>query len=99
MNVYKAIEVMTAFADGAEIEYLYGNNIWRTVSDPTWNWYNTTYRVKEEVEETYYEVIYRVESTAPYRIDITLWTQKEIDSKEFFVQKTGREFKLPKIKG
>lgn len=41
----KAAEVMLAYADGKEIEYLY-NGEWEDALNPTFDWYEEEYRIK-----------------------------------------------------
>jgi hypothetical protein len=50
----KAIEVMQAFVDGAEIEAQYhGNSGWSIIDhyDPPWNWRDIKYRIKPQPRE------------------------------------------------
>ena len=43
----KAIKVMQAFVDGKEVECADVRNLqWGTTSNPAWNWYESTYRIK-----------------------------------------------------
>ena len=41
----RAAEVMLAYADGKEIEYLYDGK-WRSPFSPIFDWYNQEYRIK-----------------------------------------------------
>lgn len=42
------IEVMKAYQNGKEIEVRLPNGHWVEATEPTWNWGNADYRVKEE---------------------------------------------------
>ena len=48
MTPKEIIEVVQAFEDGKEIEYyICGNSVWHTTEDPTWNFKECKYRVKQ----------------------------------------------------
>ena len=47
----KAIEVMQAYADGAEIEVCGGMNEWTPAITPTWKWLGKKYRIKPKPRE------------------------------------------------
>lgn len=50
------ITIMQAYTEGKQIEGKYKElNEWKTDSNPTWNWYNNDYRVKEEPKCRPYE--------------------------------------------
>ena len=43
------IKVMEHFVRGGEVEYIEtGFDDWRIANDPSWDWYNYDYRIKEE---------------------------------------------------
>lgn len=44
----KAAEVMMAYADGKEIEFLSIMDKWSIIQDPTFNWHSFNYRIKKE---------------------------------------------------
>jgi len=59
MTTKEMINVMTAYEKGAEIEYIFkqniDKNIWETnVGTPLWNWANFTYRVKQPKQKLWY---------------------------------------------
>ena len=48
MELKEKIKVMDHFGNGGEVEYTEtGFNKWRIASDPSWNWYDYKYRIKE----------------------------------------------------
>lgn len=59
------IAVMTAYAEGKEVEFLSEIGRWLPASNPLWNWETTIYRVKPEpkyrpyanAEECYKDVV------------------------------------------
>lgn len=50
----KAIEVMQAWVDGAEIEFF--DSKWLAIADPVWNWDKGPYRVKPKPREFWIHV-------------------------------------------
>ena len=44
----KAAEVMLAYADGKEVEFLDPLGNWRSDTIPAFNWFNFDYRIKKE---------------------------------------------------
>ncbi len=55
MKPHKHSEVIKAWADGAEIQYLESNESWRDVKDPSWG-SNNKYRVKPAPVIAWYRV-------------------------------------------
>ena len=48
MELKEKIKVMDHFGNGGEVEYTEtGFNKWRIANDPSWNWYDYKYRIKE----------------------------------------------------
>ena len=60
MTPQEIINVVQAFEEGKEIEYLgkHTNNKWRTVETPGWNFDLFDYRVKQKEKELYQYLIY-----------------------------------------
>ena len=48
-NTAYKIKVMQAHLDGKDVESnAYGDDCWRVAFEPTWDWLNRNYRIKEE---------------------------------------------------
>ena len=48
MKLSKMIKVMKHFKDGGEVECAEtGFDDWKIANDPSWNWYDFDYRIKE----------------------------------------------------
>ena len=45
MTTQERIEIMQAFSEGNAVEYFDGEN-WNTDSNPSWNWFKFTWRIK-----------------------------------------------------
>ena len=60
MTPKEIINVIQAFEEGKEIEYLgkHTNNKWRTVETPGWNFDLFDYRVKQKEKELYQYLIH-----------------------------------------
>ena len=60
MTPKEIINVVQAFEEGKEIEYLgkHTNNKWRTVETPGWNFDLFDYRVKQKEKELYQYLIH-----------------------------------------
>ena len=60
MTPKEIINVVQAFEEGKEIEYLgkHTNNKWRTVETPGWNFDLFDYRVKQKEKELYQYLLY-----------------------------------------
>lgn len=52
---HKHAEIIKAWADGAEIEFSYGNEKWHQIDKPTWDPF-IKYRVKPENSVLYYNM-------------------------------------------
>jgi len=52
----KRAEVMIAFSEGKEIEFMDRANKWHKNTDPSWDWDSWDYRVKEEPLELWVNV-------------------------------------------
>ncbi len=52
MNIEEIIKVMTAYSNGAEIEYT-SNAVecWMTIEKPAWDWSLFSYKIKEKPKE------------------------------------------------
>jgi len=63
---HKHAELIKAWADGAEIEYLIRNTEWRTTTQPAWD-QSTEYRIKKNIVKTVgYRRYYYVENDNYY---------------------------------
>lgn len=74
------IEVMEAFEQGEEIEYLGMMGVWANATVPTWDWENLDYRVKEYKYPMWFEsndgdVVVRFDSL--YRGEVISTTKEE----------------------
>lgn len=61
MTTKEMINVMTAYENGAEIEYRnksYADSKWERTHNPTWNWAMCAYRIKQQPKQKlwYWEV-------------------------------------------
>jgi len=57
LSILEKIEVMMAFHNGEEIEYYSRtSDMWLKAGDPTWDWSNTTFRVKTKPMEVWINV-------------------------------------------
>ena len=66
MTPQEIINVVQAFEEGKEIEYLgkHTNNKWRTVETPGWNFDLFDYRVKQKEKELYQYLIYKSQTNS-----------------------------------
>ena len=74
MELKEMMEVMEHFGNGGEVEYTEtGFNKWRIANDPSWNWYDYNYRIKE---------------TKP-KVTIEKWLMQNIADKEYRIFETS----------
>lgn len=100
MTTQEMIDVMVAYGNGEEIEYVrVGNSSeWKTYpsGEPVWNWDSYKYRIKPkepEMIEVFEVIIPHDFHESAYLIPVLLYEEKYILSTW---TKTGRSFKVPK---
>ena len=70
MELKEMMEIMEHFGNGGEVEYTEtGFNKWRIANDPSWNWYDYNYRIKEQKQ----------------KVTIEKWLIKDVNSSEHFI--------------
>jgi len=62
MTILEQIEIMQAYADGREIEFIDRYNIWRSAPKPSWNWKDCLYRIKPSFEWSFPPTTYRADN-------------------------------------
>ena len=71
MELKEMIKVMQHYADNGEVEYTEtGFNKWRIANDPSWNWFDYNYRIKEPKQ----------------KVTIEKWLIKDVNSGEYFIK-------------
>ena len=74
MELKDMIKVMQHYTDGGEVEYTEtGFNKWRIANDPSWNWYDYNYRIKESKQKG----------------TIEKWLIKDVNNGEYFIMESS----------
>ena len=74
-DLKEQIEIMTHYLNGGEIECVEkGNDNWEIVTNPSWNWYDYNYRIKEEPKQ---------------KVTIEKWLIKDVNNGEYFIMESS----------
>ena len=75
MELKEMIKIMEHFMNGGEVECVEtGLNDWKIANDPSWNWYDYNYRIKEEPKQ---------------KVTIEKWLIKDVNSGEHFIMESS----------